>query len=130
MAHHMIGQSAVCNILNSSPFRFGNLKLDVWTNNQWKENSIIYRIPKAYCSTVRSNFPGLYETFYQASAWSKGLCTFLKKTYTMDNTPINWTLPNFPLLPYGRYKCTSTVWSPKKVKEACFVFELIIVPRL
>ncbi|XP_052125444.1 uncharacterized protein LOC113215657 [Frankliniella occidentalis] len=48
----------------------GNLKSDVWTNNQWKENSILYRIPKAFCSTVRTNFPGLYETIYQANASS------------------------------------------------------------
>ncbi|KAE8744714.1 hypothetical protein FOCC_FOCC008622 [Frankliniella occidentalis] len=95
----------------------GNLKSDVWANNQWKENSIIYPIRKAYCSTVRNNFPGLYETFYQ-------------KTNIMDNAPINWTLPNFPLLPYGRFRTTSTAWSSKKTREACFVFEVVIVPKL
>ncbi|KAK3915847.1 Glycerol metabolism operon regulatory protein [Frankliniella fusca] len=108
----------------------GVLKSDLWNNNQWKENSILYRIPRGFCSTIRTNFPGLYETFYGVSALTKTPCRFPKKTYILDNKPINWTMPNFPVLPYGRFKTTCLTFSAKNDKAACFVFEVNIVAKL
>lgn len=50
--------------------------------------------------------------------------------YIMGAVTVNWTAPNFPALPYGRYRTVTTIFPPKKDVTCCFTMEMFVIPKL
>lgn len=52
--------------------------MDVWNNNQWKENSLVFPFKSGYCSVVRANWPGMYSSFWKKDPYIKEPCVMPK----------------------------------------------------
>ncbi|XP_034256769.1 uncharacterized protein LOC117654304 [Thrips palmi] len=108
----------------------------VRSNNQWKENAIVFNFPRKGCSVIREHFPDMYRFFAEATgtpvADKTAPCVFRKGNYVMtEPRPVNATFPSFPVLPYGRYKYRGTLrrTSTSPVPLACLEMDCEIIPK-
>ncbi|XP_052122438.1 uncharacterized protein LOC113213503 [Frankliniella occidentalis] len=100
--------------------------LDVWANNQWKENAFVLFFKNRACSSLRANTPSFYEHVFKREI--KDRCIIKRGVYEVRNAPIEWVFPNIPIMPYGRYKHRST--SGKADKYLCLSGEFHAIPKV
>ncbi|XP_052121739.1 uncharacterized protein LOC113215340 isoform X1 [Frankliniella occidentalis] len=79
------------------------ITMDVRSNNQWKENSFIFFFKKNSCQVVRDNIPDVYRVLF-GSPDVKSVCSIKPVIFVVNNTPVQWIFPNFPIMPYGHYR--------------------------
>ncbi|XP_052126705.1 uncharacterized protein LOC113206000 isoform X2 [Frankliniella occidentalis] len=106
---------------------FANIKVvaDNWSNNQWKENAFIFYFRRNACQAVRTNIPGFYESVLKKE--TKGACA-VKGVYEVNNTPVNWTFPNVPIMPYANYRLRIMLGKAENV-HGCVAVDCKIVPK-
>ncbi|XP_052130795.1 uncharacterized protein LOC127751367 isoform X2 [Frankliniella occidentalis] len=81
------------------------VNLDVRNNNQWKENAFIFDFKDKACSMISSHIPGFYHVVFDKDGKApKSPCIIPAGVYVVNQEPIDWTFPNFPVLPYGHYQ--------------------------
>ncbi|XP_034246777.1 uncharacterized protein LOC117648375 [Thrips palmi] len=81
--------------------------LAVRSNNQWKENAFIFNFPKQGCTAIREQVPDFFRVLAKLSGAStdKGTpCVVPAGVYLLKNEMVNLTFPNFPVIPYARYR--------------------------
>ncbi|XP_052130072.1 uncharacterized protein LOC113205615 [Frankliniella occidentalis] len=61
---------------------WGTIILDLWANNQWKENAFVFTKKNDACTAIKVNIPGFYELFNKKRE-TKGRCIIKQvSTYT------------------------------------------------
>ncbi|XP_026274879.1 uncharacterized protein LOC113204090 [Frankliniella occidentalis] len=102
--------------------------LDVRSNNQWKENAVVFAFKSGVCQRLKENMPTFYNLFYKKSE-TEGTCVLKPGVYEANNEPCEWVFPKFPILPYGQYRYRFTV-SKLDRPIACLAAYCRIVPKL
>ncbi|XP_026277358.2 uncharacterized protein LOC113205816 [Frankliniella occidentalis] len=99
------------------------------SNNQWKENAFVARFRNKGCQAVKENIPGFYNLFKDKEVKGTGMCKFPTGLYEVNNAPVNWSFPNFPILPYGQYRFRLKALKAETLM-ACLLVDAKVVPRL
>ncbi|XP_052124758.1 uncharacterized protein LOC127749672 [Frankliniella occidentalis] len=102
--------------------------LDTRSNNQWKENAFIFTFKSRACTTIKTNIPVLYEQLFKKREIN-GVCSHQPGVYEVNNAPVEWIFPNFPMMPYGFYKFKIKFGTAENL-IMCGVVECRIIPRL
>ncbi|XP_052131140.1 uncharacterized protein LOC127751518 [Frankliniella occidentalis] len=101
--------------------------LDTWKNNQWKENAFVIFVKDKACTHGKINLPGFYEQLFKKRE-TKGACIVKPGVYELKNAPVKLAFPNFPIMPYGRYRFKLTVGRTELY--TCMVSEVTIIPKM
>ncbi|XP_034232897.1 uncharacterized protein LOC117640487 [Thrips palmi] len=102
------------NITRTMPFNdtyWLKMSAAIWSNNQWKDNAIVYNYPEDACTLERKNDVNVYRLMYGKELSDKGPCFAQAGTLILDGEPINGTGSGslFPQLPYGLYRARRTL---------------------
>lgn len=55
---------------------------------------------------------------------------FSQGAYVVDGEPVEWSFPNFPVMPYGRYRFVFTMGKQKsQAKLICLMCDCQVVPK-
>ncbi|XP_052122301.1 uncharacterized protein LOC127749182 [Frankliniella occidentalis] len=101
--------------------------LDLRSNNQWKENAFVFNFRKNACRVFKENNPTLYEVVYKKRE-SNGACILKPGVYELNNASVDWTFPNVPILPYGRYRLRSMTGKADDL-YSCWAADCRAVPK-
>ncbi|XP_026284624.1 uncharacterized protein LOC113210729 isoform X2 [Frankliniella occidentalis] len=101
---------------------------DTRSNNQWKENAFVFKFNNGACRHFKINSPGFYGLLLKKRE-VKGACVFKPGVYEFNDAPLNWTFPNFPIIPYGQYRFRMMVGKAENL-YACWVVEGRTIPKL
>ncbi|XP_026289822.1 uncharacterized protein LOC113214601 isoform X2 [Frankliniella occidentalis] len=104
--------------------------VDLWSNNQWKENAFIFYFKNGACHALTDNMPGFYEQFFKTQMMqeNKGRCIVKPGVYKVNNTPVDWTFPRVPIIPYGRYRFRLSAGKAENV-YGCVMADARTVPK-
>ncbi|XP_034240745.1 uncharacterized protein LOC117644986 [Thrips palmi] len=119
-----------------------NIEDDFWlyvdlalrNNNEWKENAFMIKFPNVGCTALRDQAPSVFGIIAKSTGAptdKKERCFIPKGQYDV-NGPVNWTFPNFPIMPYGRYRLhLRTLGDPYKdpIVRYCAILDCEIIPR-
>ncbi|XP_052122366.1 uncharacterized protein LOC113213664 [Frankliniella occidentalis] len=105
---------------------WGKIILDVWRNNQWKENAFVFFRKDKACTHIKTNVPTLYEPLFKKRE-TKGQCILKPGVYELNNAPVKWVFPNIPIMPYGRYRFRMT--GGRTESYTCMACELTVIPK-
>ncbi|XP_034232191.1 uncharacterized protein LOC117640074 isoform X1 [Thrips palmi] len=104
--------------------------LAIWSNNQWKENAFIFRIPRSGCSVVRDDIPDFFRILTKYNGARRDPCVVPAAHSVLKNEPVNWTFPHFPIMPYGRYRFQ---FRARKTREGpailCVSVDCEVIPK-
>ncbi|XP_026287854.1 uncharacterized protein LOC113213116 isoform X2 [Frankliniella occidentalis] len=100
---------------------------DTRSNNQWKENAFVFNFIKNGCRALKDNAPGYYEQVLKKRE-VKGACCFKPGVYEVNNASVDWSFPNVPILPYGRYRVRA-MFGKADDDYTCSVADARIVPK-
>ncbi|XP_052125623.1 uncharacterized protein LOC127749837 [Frankliniella occidentalis] len=102
--------------------------IDVRSNNQWKENAFVFNFKKNGCRAFRDNIPQIYKDVFKQGEVKGPNCTLKAGVIKFNNTPANWTFPNFPIMPYGHYRYRVRFGQLEKL-YACWAVDGWIIPK-
>ncbi|XP_052132008.1 uncharacterized protein LOC113209330 [Frankliniella occidentalis] len=105
------------------------LMLALRSNNQWKDNYLVFTLNDKACTNFKVHMPGLYKILFGPNLNLKEECLLKPGTYNVNNTPIDWTFPKFPVMPYGRFKVKLTMGKAEQL-ATCLFIELRHMPKL
>ncbi|XP_034240133.1 uncharacterized protein LOC117644631 [Thrips palmi] len=108
------------------------LDLAVRNNNEWKENAFIVKFANIGCTTIRDQAPGIYGIIAKSTGapTDKNKRCFIPKGQYDVNGPVNWTLPNFPIMPYGRYRIHLRArGDPNSPVRYCAIVDCEAIPK-
>ncbi|XP_034236947.1 uncharacterized protein LOC117642645 [Thrips palmi] len=109
---------------------WGRARMDVRSNNQWKENAFVFKLPGGACSILRGNIPSLFRILYNGvAADPKSPCRIPKGTYEFEDEPVDWVFPNAPIMPYGFYRFLGSFGLGSTI-ETCITAECQIIPKV
>ncbi|XP_026283710.1 uncharacterized protein LOC113210098 isoform X1 [Frankliniella occidentalis] len=100
--------------------------VDVRSNNQWKENAFVFNFNDGACRVLKENIPAFYKQVLKGK--DEGGCTIPPGVYEVNNTPVDWSFPKVPLLPYGSWRFRLTFGKAENL-YACFVINAKNVPK-
>ncbi|XP_034232836.1 uncharacterized protein LOC117640443 [Thrips palmi] len=108
--------------------------LAVWANNQWKENAFKFPFPKTGCSELREQMPDFFRVVAKhtgASTDLKDPCVVPVGHSVLKDEPVNWTFPNFPTMPYGRYRyrMRSRLTRNSPIVCMCVAVDCEVIPK-
>ncbi|XP_026284263.2 uncharacterized protein LOC113210464 [Frankliniella occidentalis] len=101
--------------------------IDVWSNNQWKENAFIFYFKNKGCMSLRENIPSLYQHIFKKRE-TNNVCRHQPGVYEVNNAPIEWVFPHFPVAFYGRYRFKLMV-GLADVLHACLAVDCDAIPK-
>ncbi|XP_034251882.1 uncharacterized protein LOC117651715 [Thrips palmi] len=104
------------------------------SNNQWKENAFLFQFRKMGCSGIRDQIPDFFRVLAKHSGASmdrREPCVLPAGHYILKNEPVNWTFPNFPVMPYGRYRLRirSRTARDSPVTRFCILVDCEVIPK-
>ncbi|XP_052126728.1 uncharacterized protein LOC127750128 [Frankliniella occidentalis] len=102
--------------------------VDLWAQNQWKQNAFIYPFPDKGCTLIRVLVPHFYSQILKQKE-TKGKCILKPGIYEANNTPVEWVFPKVPIFPYGRYR-TAVIFSKAEKQVGCFTAEAVMIPKV
>ncbi|XP_034231875.1 uncharacterized protein LOC117639920 isoform X2 [Thrips palmi] len=115
---------------------WSQVHMAVRSNNQWKENAFVFNFPNVGCSAIRDHVPDLYRMLAKQSGASMDKtvpCRLPAGVWPFKNEPVNWSFPNFPIMPYGRYKFRVSARSNSnkdlRSLSACLEVDCEVIPR-
>ncbi|XP_026275680.1 uncharacterized protein LOC113204650 [Frankliniella occidentalis] len=81
------------------------VNVDAWSNslNRYKVDFVVIDFKDKACQKIRMLIPGFCATVYKSKE-IKRVCDFEPGLYEVNNRTVDWTVPNIPIFPYGRYK--------------------------
>ncbi|XP_026284249.1 uncharacterized protein LOC113210453 [Frankliniella occidentalis] len=99
--------------------------MDLRSKNQWSNKGLTFEFKNKACTAVVSNIPGFYSLFFGKE---KKPCSIDPGVYRVDQEPIDWNFPNFPIVPYGHYKfrIMSGIGNDMAV---CLINEVHLIPK-
>ncbi|XP_034238324.1 uncharacterized protein LOC117643504 [Thrips palmi] len=86
---------------------WSRVEMAVRSNNQWKDNAFIFNFPRLGCTAIREQVPDLFRIIAKHSGAptdKAAPCVIPAGVYVLKNESVSWTFPNFPVIPYGRYR--------------------------
>ncbi|XP_026287610.1 uncharacterized protein LOC113212946 [Frankliniella occidentalis] len=107
---------------------WGKAVVDVRSNNQWKENAFVFDFKNNPCRAFRENMPGIFNFLYKQGG-VEGTCKFKPEIYLLNDTPMDWTFPNIPVLPYGHYRVRVSA-GKAEIVFCCLAADVRVIPKL
>ncbi|XP_052123385.1 uncharacterized protein LOC127749409 [Frankliniella occidentalis] len=96
---------------------------------RWLKNAFVISFPGKACSTTREHMPSFARLFLGEGAFMSGKpCVVQPGVITMENQPVNWTFPHFPIMPYGYMRFHQTMGRGREV-DYCQIAEFHSIPR-
>ncbi|XP_034238092.1 uncharacterized protein LOC117643358 [Thrips palmi] len=113
---------------------WSRVDLAVRSNNQWKENAFVFNFPKLGCTAIREHAPDFFRVVakYSGAPTDKAIpCVIPAGVYVVKNESVSWTFPNFPVIPYGRYRfrVTSRSSSTSRTPVLCLEVDCEAIPK-
>ncbi|XP_052128947.1 uncharacterized protein LOC127750689 [Frankliniella occidentalis] len=100
--------------------------VDIRSNNQWKENAFVLSFKNNACRYAREYTPGVYKQILKGE--DEGACIRPPGVYEVNNTPVDWSFPTVPLIPYGYYRFR-VMFGKAENLYGCWVADAKAVPR-
>ncbi|XP_026293312.1 uncharacterized protein LOC113217572 isoform X1 [Frankliniella occidentalis] len=103
--------------------------VDARSNNQWKENAFVFNFPGGACSAAYQ-----HTKCFQAltgKLLSKGkTCVLNPGVSILSDTPMDWSFPYFPIMPYGEWRFRLSYGPPgQKRASGCHIAEAVTIPK-
>ncbi|KAJ1526615.1 hypothetical protein ONE63_008201 [Megalurothrips usitatus] len=95
------------------------MHISKWSNNQWKPNFFVFNFKVKGCSVLRDLLPVtkalVFDVAKSAGAsYERANCFVPTGSYELANKSVRVVLADVPVMPYGRYRATVNVGSPKQ----------------
>ncbi|XP_026289006.2 uncharacterized protein LOC113213990 [Frankliniella occidentalis] len=101
--------------------------IDVRSNNQWKENGFIFSFKDKACQNFKDHIPTVYELFFKKNE-TKGECKIEPGVYEVENGPIRWVFPKFPIGFYGHFRF-KLMFGMDEIQYACMSVDCKTIPK-
>lgn len=130
------------------------------SQNQWKENAYFFKFPEGPCIALLEYYPDFSRKLYgldekdrnknctvptvgsvvisrsdpsDESQCPVAMTSLPQGLYTLNEVPMNWTIPKITVFPYGTYRFEvgfdlGTVAKPRNIM--CFITEITTHPKL
>ncbi|XP_052127427.1 uncharacterized protein LOC113209068 [Frankliniella occidentalis] len=102
--------------------------LDIWAQNQWKENAFLFSFKDKACTLIRVLAPTFYGQILKQKE-TKGDCILKPGIYEANDTPVEWVFPKVPIMPYGRYRMKILLGTAPKL-YGCFTAVATMIPKV
>ncbi|XP_034246208.1 uncharacterized protein LOC117648101 isoform X2 [Thrips palmi] len=114
---------------------WSTVNLAVRANNEWKENFFVNKFSRQGCTAIRLHSPELFNLVVKytgASADKNAPCVIPPGFFVVKDEPISWTFPNFPIMPYGRYRFrgTSRDSETSNITRLCIDVDCEVIPKV
>ncbi|XP_026276528.2 uncharacterized protein LOC113205218 [Frankliniella occidentalis] len=96
---------------------------------RWLKNAFLITFPGKACSMMREHVPGLARILLGGDEIMKRKsCSVQTGEYSIGNQAVNWTVPHFPIMPYGHMRIQQLAGRGQDT-DYCHMFEFNVIPR-
>ncbi|XP_026285475.1 uncharacterized protein LOC113211339 [Frankliniella occidentalis] len=100
--------------------------MDIRANNQWKENAFVFNFQKSACRAAREHSPNFWKHILKGE--DRGPCILPPGVYEAHNTPVDWSFPKFPSMPYGYWRFRLKFGKAQDL-YGCWVIDAKTIPK-
>ncbi|XP_052129906.1 uncharacterized protein LOC113207100 isoform X2 [Frankliniella occidentalis] len=99
-------------------------KVDIRSNNQWKENAFVLNFRNRACTAAKENLPPELAQYFHLGT----PCVSKAGTHNIV-VNMTWRYVNFPVMPYGTYRAEFSSGPPASDWISCVGFIGKIIPK-